>query len=347
MRRAPQARFVDLGGARSCPPRTVADRMATRILAGNHLRITRHPEYEDKKEWLGEGFDPEYFDLESINRRLRRLKVGGIGPRYHDHVTPSSRLTPIAIICPALLALGRTLQLPGTDRYPQHQASCAQRYLQQGSLHDGLYRNPSFGFSYKIPYGWVDRTDRMRDDSKDPSQGLVLLAVFERPPEVEDSTINSGLLIAAESVSSYPGLKTAADYFGPLEEVTAAKGLKIIDEPYAVRRRRQASGARRFQQRNRAVDRAPDHPGHAAEGVRRVIHLHRRQRRRGAEVIGRTEFQRPAEGLPALFRNAFFPAQEVGLPIPGNASKISSYRASFGRENPLFLCYNLYYLPRP
>ena len=101
-----------------------------------------------------------------------------------------------------------------------------------GAITDGLYRNPSFGFSYKIPYGWVDRTDRMRDDSKDPSQGLVLLAVFERPPEVEDSTINSGLLIAAESVSSYPGLKTAADYFGPLEEVTAAKGLKIIDEPY-------------------------------------------------------------------------------------------------------------------
>ena len=102
-----------------------------------------------------------------------------------------------------------------------------------GAVTDGLYRNPSLGFSYKIPVGWVDRTDRMRDGSKDPSEGLVLLAVFERPPEVADSSINSGLLIAAESVSSYPGLKSAADYFGPLEEVTAAKGLKIIDEPYA------------------------------------------------------------------------------------------------------------------
>ena len=115
---------------------------------------------------------------------------------------------------------------------PANQAVKPLPAVAPGAITDGLYRNPSFNFTYKLPYGWVDRTDRMRDDSHDPSQGMVLLAVFERPPEVEDSTINSGLLIAAESVSSYPGLKTAADYFGPLEEVTAAKGLKIIDEPY-------------------------------------------------------------------------------------------------------------------
>ncbi len=132
----------------------------------------------------------------------------------------------------AALAFG-AFAAQAKTKNPANQAVKASPAVATGVVTNGLYRNLSFNFSYKIPYGWVDRTDRMRDDSSDPSQGLVLLAVFERPPEVVDSTINSGLLIAAERVSSYPGLKSAADYFGPLAEVTAAKGLKIIDEPYA------------------------------------------------------------------------------------------------------------------
>jgi len=101
----------------------------------------------------------------------------------------------------------------------------------------GFYRNPFFGFRYKIPFGWVERTAEMREDDTnnkptDPSQAQVLLAVFERPPEAMGDTVNSAVVIAAESVQSYPGLKTAVDYFAPLEEVTKAKGFKVTNEPY-------------------------------------------------------------------------------------------------------------------
>jgi hypothetical protein len=109
--------------------------------------------------------------------------------------------------------------------------------IDSGVVANGLYRNPSFGFSYKVPYGWVERTAEMREDDSsgklaDPSQAQVLLAVFERPPEATGDTVNSAVVIAAESVKSYPGMKAAVDYFVPLEEVTKAKGFKVVNEPY-------------------------------------------------------------------------------------------------------------------
>ena len=100
-----------------------------------------------------------------------------------------------------------------------------------GTITDSTYRNTFFGFSYKIPFGWVERTEEMRDDG-DPGKSMVLLAVFERPPEATGSTVNSAVVIAAESVSSYPGLRTAADYFAPLTEVTLSKGFKVVNEPF-------------------------------------------------------------------------------------------------------------------
>jgi hypothetical protein len=97
-----------------------------------------------------------------------------------------------------------------------------------------LYRNPTFGFHYQIPYGWVDRTKEMQpQDSPESSskagskpKGEVLLAVFERPPLAAGDAVNSAVVIATESASTYPGLKTAADYLAPLEEVTTAQGFK-------------------------------------------------------------------------------------------------------------------------
>jgi hypothetical protein len=107
-----------------------------------------------------------------------------------------------------------------------------------GQISNGVYHNSLFGFTYKLPYGWVDRTEDMRegsDDSEKPadsSKALVLLAIFERPPEARGDTVNSSIVIAAESVASYPGLKSAAQYFGPLAEVTSQQGLKATGEPY-------------------------------------------------------------------------------------------------------------------
>lgn len=116
-----------------------------------------------------------------------------------------------------------------------------------------LYRNPTFGFRYKIPYGWVERTQQTGEpyapeppDSPDAnaskpedskaktagkSQGEVLLAIFERPPDAIGDTVNSAVLIATESTAAYPGLNKAADYLAPLTELTASKGFKPEGDP--------------------------------------------------------------------------------------------------------------------
>jgi len=95
-----------------------------------------------------------------------------------------------------------------------------------------LYRNLAFGFRYRIPYGWVDRTKDMQEgNDNDADKAGVLLAVFEHPPEVTSDTINSAVVIATESAGSYPGLKKAEDYIGPLAESVTAKGFKADGDP--------------------------------------------------------------------------------------------------------------------
>ena len=94
-----------------------------------------------------------------------------------------------------------------------------------------LYRNATFGFRYQIPYGWVDRTKEMQEGNE-AVKAEVLLAIFERPPEAAGDTINSAVVIASESAASYPGLKRAEDYLGPLTELATAKGFKPEGEPY-------------------------------------------------------------------------------------------------------------------
>ena len=99
-----------------------------------------------------------------------------------------------------------------------------------------LYRNPTFGFRFPIPYGWVDRTKEMQEGQGGNEAGKteVLLAIFERPPQAAGETINSAVVIASESAASYPGLKKAEDYLGPLVELATSKGFKAEGEPYAL-----------------------------------------------------------------------------------------------------------------
>ena len=96
-----------------------------------------------------------------------------------------------------------------------------------------LYRNPTFAFRFQIPYGWVDRTQEMQAGNE-AGKAEVLLAVFERPPQATGDTINSAVVIASESAASYPGLKKAEDYLGPLTELATSKGFKAEGEPYAL-----------------------------------------------------------------------------------------------------------------
>lgn len=96
-------------------------------------------------------------------------------------------------------------------------------------MNDGVYRNSAFGFSYKLPFGWVDRTADMQDDSADVFKSRVLLAIFERPPQATGDTINSAVVIAVEPLPA--GMNTAADYFESLAGLTTAKGFQAANEP--------------------------------------------------------------------------------------------------------------------
>lgn len=114
-----------------------------------------------------------------------------------------------------------------------------------GTVAHGVYRNPGFGFACQIPAGWVLRTDDMNtlDDegrkakgaqavSDSGKAGRVLLAAFSRPPAARAEDVNASILIAAESVASYPGLTDPAQYFGPVTEIAKARGFEIDEEPY-------------------------------------------------------------------------------------------------------------------
>lgn len=109
-----------------------------------------------------------------------------------------------------------------------------------GSIGQGSYRNPTFGFTCKIPAGWVLRTDEINAapeagagaKAKEGSAGRVLLAAFSRPPQARGEDVNASILIAAESTAAYPGLKDAAQYFGPVSEIAKAQDFEVANEPY-------------------------------------------------------------------------------------------------------------------
>jgi hypothetical protein len=96
-----------------------------------------------------------------------------------------------------------------------------------------LFRDAKFGFHYRLPVGWVERTKEMQK-AGDVSKGEVLLAVFERPPQAAGDTVNSAVVIVAESAAAYPGLKRAEDYIGPLTELATSKGFKSAGDASAV-----------------------------------------------------------------------------------------------------------------
>ena len=148
---------------------------------------------------------------------------------------PKPRTQLHVLACACLLAL--TCVAAGQDSKEGGSAksqapSALDQAIAAGQFENSVYRNSWFGFSCRVPFGWVDRTDEMREAAKDPSQATVLLGMFERPPQAAGSTVNSSIVIAAESAAAYPGIKSAAQYFGPLTEVTDAQGLTKVNDPY-------------------------------------------------------------------------------------------------------------------
>jgi hypothetical protein len=123
--------------------------------------------------------------------------------------------------------------------------AAADSRLDAGTVKNGIYRNVQFGFACNVPPGWVLRTEEMNsqeDDTGDESgektkasgTGHVLLATFSRPPEARGEDVNSSIVIAVESLAAYPGLKDAAQYFGPVTEIAEERGFEIANQPYEV-----------------------------------------------------------------------------------------------------------------
>ncbi len=105
------------------------------------------------------------------------------------------------------------------------------------------------GFTYRVPFGWVDRTPDMQNIAQggpatvqkggsaqaqtSPSSGRTLLAVFERPPGTPGAAVNPAVVIAAEDRASYPQVKAAADYLAALAEIAERRGFKMSADPYS------------------------------------------------------------------------------------------------------------------
>jgi hypothetical protein len=65
---------VCLGGANACPPDDCGGIHGYyRFLEA--LANPKDPEHDHLKEWIGGEWDAAYFDLDEINRRLKRIKV--------------------------------------------------------------------------------------------------------------------------------------------------------------------------------------------------------------------------------------------------------------------------------
>ena len=141
---------------------------------------------------------------------------------------------------------GRISAQSSSSKHTKESSTTGATAVDNGAVSNGIYRNKALGLACKIPEGWVLRTEEMnsqdqaKDEEKPSTQGTqrstgeqrVLLATFSRPLEARGQDVNSSILIAAESVDAYPGLKDAAQYFGPLTEVAKAQGFAVDEEPY-------------------------------------------------------------------------------------------------------------------
>ncbi len=175
-------------------------------------------------------------------------------------IYPASKLIACIAAVAALGTAGSAQAAPPAQSAPSSSSSAkhartsnSKADLDAESLANGFYRNKALGFSCKIPDGWVMRTEEMNarpdpvaNNKTDTPAGTasvapasstgarVLLAAFSRPPEARAEEINASILIAVENQSAYPGLKEAAQYFGPLTEVAKAQGFLMDEDPYAI-----------------------------------------------------------------------------------------------------------------
>lgn len=62
---------VCLDGKRNCPPEDCGGIWGYEGHFLKAIQNPKHPDHEDMLEWIGDSFDPEAFDVEEVNQRLR------------------------------------------------------------------------------------------------------------------------------------------------------------------------------------------------------------------------------------------------------------------------------------
>jgi hypothetical protein len=71
---------VCIAGERACPPEDCGGIWGYYGML-EAVRDSEHPEHEGILEWMGADFDPEAFDRDKVNRRLKQIGGRGRGRR--------------------------------------------------------------------------------------------------------------------------------------------------------------------------------------------------------------------------------------------------------------------------
>ncbi|WP_109007066.1 plasmid pRiA4b ORF-3 family protein [Nostoc commune] len=64
---------ICITGKRACPPEDCGGSWGYAELL-SIITSPSHPEYEERMEWVGEGFSPDTFDINEVNQRLQEFK---------------------------------------------------------------------------------------------------------------------------------------------------------------------------------------------------------------------------------------------------------------------------------
>src|SRR5216110_2734777 len=105
---------------------------------------------------------PRMFERDSAGRAaLRTLRPAGDGA---SGVKVGYWLLAIGCWLSAAAAQGAAQNKPRESTVP------APKEQACGPISDGVLKCPRFGFNYKIPFGWVDRTEDMQGGSEPSSE---------------------------------------------------------------------------------------------------------------------------------------------------------------------------------
>ncbi|MCB1869413.1 MAG: plasmid pRiA4b ORF-3 family protein [Gammaproteobacteria bacterium] len=62
-----------IDGRRSCPPEDVGGAWGYQEFLEAYTD-SGHPDHREKVEWIGDGFDPEHFDIDEVNKKLKAMR---------------------------------------------------------------------------------------------------------------------------------------------------------------------------------------------------------------------------------------------------------------------------------